>query len=138
MSLNDLRQSEMMAHLLDELEDGRDIGHYGRLVFAMVAHHFCDDDELVDALRKDPGISDDDALALVHQVRARGYNPPRRERILEWQARQDFPICPNPDDPRACNVYRELQFPEDVYEDIQEFYEDFSVEQRDGATTSRR
>ena len=29
-----------MAHLLDSLNDGKDIGHYGRLVFAMVARHF--------------------------------------------------------------------------------------------------
>jgi len=68
--------------------------------------------------------------ALVLQVRTRDYNPPRRERILEWQAQQDFPICPNPRDPGACNVYRDLQFPEDVYEDIQEFYEEAASEAR--------
>jgi hypothetical protein len=131
-TLNDLRQSEMMAHLLGALEHGQDIGHYGRLVFAMVAHHFCDDNELVQTLKKDPGVSEPDALALVRQVRARDYNPPGRERILEWQARQDFPICPNPGDPRACNVYRELQFPEGVYEDIQDFYEEATTESREG------
>ena len=127
MSLNDVRNSEMMAHLLDALDRGQDIGHYGRLVFAMVAHHFCDDDELVRTLSKDPSLDEGEATALVHQVRARQYNPPRRERILEWQAQQEFPICPNPNDPRACNVYRELQFPEDVYEDIQEFYEEAAM-----------
>jgi hypothetical protein len=124
MSINDLRQSEMMAHLLDALDASEDIGHYGRLVFAMVAHHFCDDDELLGQLTKNPGFTEAEAAALVKQVRARDYNPPRRERILEWQSRQEFPICPHPDDPRACNVYRELQFPDDVYEDIQEFYEE--------------
>lgn len=124
MSLNELRQSEMMAHLLDALDAKQDIGHYGRLVFAMVAHHFCDDDELVAQLTKDPDFEQADAVALVKQVRTRDYNPPRRERILEWQAQQDFPICPNPEDPRACNVYRELKFPEEVYEDIQDFYEE--------------
>ena len=132
MTLNDLRQSEMMAYLLDALEDGQDIGHYGRLVFAMVAHHFCDEDELVQTLKKDPSVSEAEALALIRQVRTRDYHPPRRERILEWQARQDFPICPNPEDPRACNVYRELQFPEDVYEDIQEFYEETTTQGRTG------
>ncbi len=120
----ELRNSEMMAHLLDALEAGKDIGHYGRLVFAMVAHHFCDDDELITLLTKDRSFSEDEARALVKQVGARNYNPPSRERVLDWQSRQDFPICPNPEDPRACNVYRELQFPEGVYEDIQEFYED--------------
>jgi hypothetical protein len=37
MALEDLRQSTMMLHLLDALDRGEDIGHYGRLVFAMVA-----------------------------------------------------------------------------------------------------
>ena len=58
------------------------------------------------------------------QVKGRDYNPPKRERILEWQAQQEFPICPNPDDPRACNVYRELRFPDGVYEEIDEFWEE--------------
>ncbi len=123
MTLSDLRQSEMMVHLLDALEAGQDIGHYGRLVFAMVAHHFCEDDELIKLLARNPDFDEDRARALVNQVRARNYNPPSRERVLEWQARQAFPICPNPEDPRACNVYRDLQFPEGVYEDIEEFYE---------------
>jgi hypothetical protein len=43
----DLRDSPMMAHLLDALEEGTDIGHYGRLTFAMIARHFMDEDELV-------------------------------------------------------------------------------------------
>src|SRR5919199_1273372 len=109
MSLNDLRNSEMMAHLLDALEAETDIGHYGRLVVAMVGRHFVDEDELVSLLARDPACSEEEARSLVAQVRSRGYTPPRRERILEWQSRQEFPICPTPDDPRACNVYRELQ-----------------------------
>jgi hypothetical protein len=40
MSLDELRENEMMSHLLNALEDGQDIGHYGRLVFAMVGHTF--------------------------------------------------------------------------------------------------
>ena len=123
MTLNDLRQSEMMPHLLDALEQGQDIGHYGRLAFAMVAHHFCSDDELIAALTRNPDFSESEAVSLVHQVRSRDYNPPSRERILERQSQQDFPICPNPEDPRACSVYRDLQFPHDVYQDIQQFYE---------------
>jgi hypothetical protein len=123
MTLNDVRNSEMMAHLLDALEAGQDIGHYGRLVVAMVGHHFLDDDELTALLAQDKDFDEEEARALVLQVRERDYNPPRRERILEWQSQQDFPICPNPEDPRACNVYRELSFPDGVYDDIQEFYE---------------
>jgi hypothetical protein len=115
----------MMQHLLNALERGEDIGHYGRLVFAMVARHFIDESELRRFLENN--LSKEEALALCKQVQAHDYNPPRRERILEWQARQDFPICPNPDDPRACNVYRELQFPDDVYEDIEEFYEEVAA-----------
>ncbi len=47
MAVEDLRQSPMMAHMLDALENGEDIGHYGRLVFAMIGRHFVSEDELV-------------------------------------------------------------------------------------------
>ena len=120
----ELRKNEMMAHLLDALDDGQDIGHYGRLVFAMVSRHFMDEDELVGTLKKDGDFSEEDARALYLQVQGRDYNPPKREKVLEWQAQQGFPICPNADDPAACNVYRDLQFPDGVYEHIQEFYEE--------------
>ena len=123
MPVQDLRQSPMMSHLLDALERGEDIGHYGRLTFAMVAHKFLDRDELVDWLAKDRDFDEAKAKALVQQVEERDYNPPSRRRILEWQAQQEFPICPTPDDPNACNVYRELAMPEEVYEDIEEFRE---------------
>ncbi|MDP8947667.1 MAG: hypothetical protein M3N09_06145 [Actinomycetota bacterium] len=124
MPVEDLRQSPMMNYLLDALDNGEDIGHYGRLTFAMVAHHFLDKDELVEWLSKDGDTDENEARALAQQVEERGYNPPRRERILEWQEQQDFPICPNPADPDACNVYNELQFPDAVYQDIQEYREE--------------
>jgi hypothetical protein len=122
--MEEMRKSPMMAHLLDALAAGQDIGHYGRLVVAMVGHHFVDDETLVEVLAQDGDFSAEDARGLVRQVRKRDYNPPSRARILEWQAQQEFPICPTPDDPRACNVYSELAFPEAVYADIQEFYEE--------------
>jgi hypothetical protein len=112
-----------MAHLLDALDEGKDIGHYGKLVFAMVGRHFLDEDELVTYLQKSPDTSEEDARALYRQVQGRDYNPPRRERVLEWQEQQDFPICPNPEDPDSCNVYRDLRFPDDVYEDIADYRE---------------
>jgi hypothetical protein len=119
MAIEDLRKNPMMSHLLDALERGDDIGHYGRLVFAMVARHFLDEDELCTWLRKDRRTSAEEALALCRQVEGRDYNPPRRERILEWQRDNPFPICPDPDE---CNVYRDLRFPEHVYRHIQEYY----------------
>ncbi len=123
MAVQDLKQSPMMGHLLDALDKHQDIGHYGRLVFAMVARHFMKEDELVKYLEKNPGVSEEQAQALVQQVQGRDYNPPRRERILEWQKQQDFPICPNPDDPDACNVYKDMKFPDDVYENIEDYRE---------------
>src|SRR4051794_34065121 len=105
-----LRDSPMMAHLLDALEAGTDIGHYGRLTFAMIARHFLPEEELVRLLAGQPGHGEEEARSLVLQVQGRDYNPPKRERILEWQAQQEFPICPTPDDPGSCNVYRELRF----------------------------
>ena len=98
MALQDLRQSAMMSHLLDALDRGEDIGHYGRLVFVMVARYFLSNDEVVEQLKKDPDCDEQKAWGLVKQVEARGYNPPKRERILEWMDQQKFPICQNPKD----------------------------------------
>jgi hypothetical protein len=123
MSVADLRKSPMMAHLLDALDDGKDIGHYGRLTFAMITARFLPPEEVVTWLRKDRDCDETEAKALVQSVESRQYNPPSRARILEWQAQQDFPICPTPEDPNACNPYRELDMPEEVLEDIEEFRE---------------
>ncbi len=123
MPVEDLRQSPMMAHMLDALDNGEDIGHYGRLVFAMIGRHFVSNEELVELLTKDHDADEQEIRAMVQQVQDKGYSPPRREKILEFQNQQDFEICPNPDDPDACNVYNELQFPDDVYESIQEYQE---------------
>lgn len=123
MVATELRKSEMMAHLMDALESKQDIGHYGRLVFAMVAHHFMTEEEVVKYLMKDPDLSESEAKSLYLQVQSKDYNPPKRDRILEWQEQQDFPICPNSDDPDTCNVYKDLQFPEHVYEHISHYYE---------------
>ena len=75
-------------------------------------------------LVKDPECDVARARALVDQVEARGYNPPKRERILEWMSKQDFPVCPDPQDPAQCNVYRNLDFPKEVYEQIERFHEE--------------
>jgi hypothetical protein len=141
---SDLRHSPMMAYLLEALEKGTDIGHYGRLTFTMVARHFLDEGKLIRLLANQPGHNEAEAKALVNQVKAHDYNPPKRERILEWQAQQDFPICPNPDDPGSCNVYSELKFPDGIYDNIQEFYEEQTGEgeptgpEKNRETTGRR
>ena len=122
MAVKDLKQNEMMAHLMSSLEEGKDIGEYGRLVFVMVGRHFLEEDELVRFLKKNPDVSETAARALVKQVEARGYNPPKREKIMQWQAEQRFPICPT-EDPDGCNVYRNLPFPPEVFEKINEYYE---------------
>jgi DNA primase large subunit len=124
MAVEDLKQSPMMNNMLEALDRGEDIGHYGRLTFAMVARYFVDDEELVQLLAKDGDTDENKARALVQQIEVKGYNPPRRDRIVEWQEQQDFQICPNPDDPDACNVYNELTFPDGLYEDIQQYREE--------------
>ena len=123
MPVEDLRQSPMMNHLLEALDLGEDIGHYRRLTFVMIARHFVSNDELVELLTKDRDADEQEIHALVQQVEEKGYSPPRRDRVLEWQSQQDFQICPNPDDLDACNVYNELSFPDEVYESIQEYQE---------------
>jgi uncharacterized protein YozE (UPF0346 family) len=123
MAIEDLKKDEMMTHLIGSLEGGQDIGHYGRLVFAMIARHFISEEEVIQYLMKDKDGSEEKARGLLEQVKARNYNPPKKERILEWMSQQRFPICNEPDNPDACNVYRNLQFPEQVYQRISEYYE---------------
>lgn len=125
MPEKDLRSSPMMQHLLDALARGEDIGHYGRLVFAMIARHFMDDAEVVAWLSRHGSTSEEEARSLCEQVAAHDYSPPRPDRIRAWQAQQEFPICPT-DDPDACNVYRDLKFPQDVYDRIAEYYSEKS------------
>lgn len=122
MPIEELRNNEMMSHLLDSLNDGQDIGHYGRLVFAMVARNFIPEDELIHLLAKDPDCDEEKARALVQQVEARNYNPPKRERILEWMQKQEFPICPDAQNPQSCNVYRDMEFPQELYDKISSYY----------------
>jgi hypothetical protein len=127
MALEDLRNDRMMSHLIESLESGQGIQHYGRLVFAMVARHFVDEQEIIRLLSKDPECDEVEAKRLLSQVSARDYNPPHRNRILEWMKEQEFPICPDTADPQQCNVYRDLNFPESVYEKIAEYYEQKSA-----------
>jgi hypothetical protein len=54
VAMEDLRKNGMLAHVLDALDAGEDIGHDGKLVFAMVARHFMDEDELLAYLQKNP------------------------------------------------------------------------------------
>ncbi|HEU5238363.1 MAG TPA: hypothetical protein VFU37_14615 [Pyrinomonadaceae bacterium] len=104
------------------LSKGEDIGHYGRLVFVMVARHFVSESELFILLQRNPDVDEDKARALIEQVTSKGYSPPSREKVLEFQQHQKFPICPNPDDPDGCNVYKDLKFPASVYESINEYH----------------
>jgi hypothetical protein len=120
---SELRKDSMMAHLLDSLQDGHDIGHYGRLVFAMVARHFMPHEEVLAWLTRDPDFSPAEANVMLRQVEGRDYNPPKRDRILEWQAEQEFPILPNPDDPDCGNLYRNLKFPNSIYDNIEHYQE---------------
>ena len=57
------------------------------------------------------------------RCREKDYNPPRRDTILGYQEQQDFPILPDADDPDAGNVYQDLDFPDEVYEDISEYHQ---------------
>ena len=121
--LEALREDSMMAHLLDALDEGTDIGHYGRLTFAMIARHFMTDDEVIAQRTKPPDSSRAQALQMLKQGAGRDYNPPRRDRILEWQAEQEFAIVPNAEDPDCGNVYKSLRFPKELYDHIGHYQE---------------
>ena len=126
MSEDTLRKNPMMAHLLDSLDDGKDIGHYGRLVFTIVARHFLDENEMVAWLTKDKDVEESKARGLLHQVAEADYTPPKAETIRGYEEKQDFQILANPDDPDAGNVYQDLDFPESVYTSISEYHEEKS------------
>ncbi len=117
-----LAASPTVAHWLAALDAGADLGHFGRLAFAIVARHFLSDGELLALLAAQPGYDLDKACRLLEQVRNRGYSPPSRPRLLAWQARQRFPLLPS-DDPSVGNLYRELPWPDDVFGRIEEFWE---------------
>ena len=119
-----LREDAMMRHLLDSLEAGEDIGHYGRLTFAMIARHFLTDDEVLAEMTKDETCSEEDARQMLMQVEGRDYSPPRRDRIMEWQSEQEFPIIPNPHDPDCGNVYKSLRFSKKTYNHIGHYQEE--------------
>ncbi|MGD1900259.1 MAG: hypothetical protein ACFB16_25375 [Phormidesmis sp.] len=123
MPVDDLRKNNTMAHILDALDEGTDIGHYGRLTFAMIAQYFADEEEIVSRLQQDKDFGEAEARSLYQQVTSKDYSPPSRESLLEWQASQDFQIMPNPDDPDLGNVYQDLTFPERVYESISSYNE---------------
>jgi len=120
--MDELRNDPTMAYLIDALERGEDIQHYGRLVLAMIARHFLEHDALVALLARGGG-SVGEADRLLTQVEQADYSPPKREKILAYQREQAFPIIPHGDDPDAGNVYRTLHFPDHVYEHIAEYRE---------------
>ena len=118
----ELRKDPMMAHLLDALAAGTDVGHYGRLTFAMVARHFLPHAEVIAWLTKDNDFSEADAAAMLHQVEGRDYSPPRRERLLEWQSEQEYQFIDS-SDPDSGNLYRNLKFPQEIYQHIGHYQE---------------
>ena len=124
IGIQEMRKDSMMAHLLDSLSAKKDIGHYGRLVFAMVARHFLSNEAVVAWLQKDSDFSTEAATSLLRQVEGRDYNPPKRERLLEWQNEQSFPILPDVKDPDCGNLYRNLKFPDSVYGHIEHYREE--------------
>ena len=75
-----------MARLLDALESGEDVGHYGQFTFAAVAHHFMDEDAVIGLLAKQPDMDEEKARAVVLQIEERDYNPPRANGF--WNSRR--------------------------------------------------
>jgi hypothetical protein len=69
MAIEDLRQSPMMSHMLDE---GEDVGHYGRLIFVMIGRQFAGNDELVELLTKDHDADEECDPTLARACTTRG------------------------------------------------------------------
>ena len=60
---------------------------------------------------------------MLRQVEGKDYTPPKRDRLLQWQKEQEFPILPKPEDPECGNLYRNLKFPDEVYQHIGHYQE---------------
>jgi hypothetical protein len=120
----DLRESPMMASLWDDLKIGVDVGHFGRLLFCIVARHFMQEDEIIKLLSNGDNMVPEDAQAMLLNVNERNYNPPRPAVIRKWQERQGYKIIPveHQHDLAYGNLYSELRFPREIYEQVGEFY----------------
>ena len=123
MPIEELKKSPMMNHLISAMEGGQDVGHYGRLTFVMVGRYFLSNEEMVEIMTHDKDCDEAKAKSLIQQVEAKGYNPPKRDRILEWMSQQEFQICDDPENPDSCNVYKNLDFPPEIYEKISSYYQ---------------
>jgi hypothetical protein len=115
--------SPTMEHLTRALEEGTDIGDFGRLTFVMAGRHFMSQQELVNLLSRQPGIGEKQAWGLVNQVVEHDYSPPTREQLREWQSYQSFPIWPETVGLEACNLYAELKFPRYIFERVEPLLE---------------
>ena len=112
MAADALRKNDMTAHLMDALDRGEDIGHYGRLVFVMVGRHFMDEDELVRHLKQRGGHGRGEGPGgWSSSGPVRHHNPPKRERIMEWQAPAGLPHLPPRLRPRRLQRLQEPEIP---------------------------
>lgn len=120
----DLRKSPMMAKLWDDLQNKVDIGHFGRLVFTIIARHYLSEDELIRLLANNLEV--EDAQVLLLEVNERNYNPPRPSVIRKWQLRQAYRIIPPDQEHNLAwgNVYAELKLPQEIYDQVGGFYKE--------------
>lgn len=118
----DMRASAMMDRLWTDLSKGTDVGHYGRLVFCMIARHFLDEKEIIKLLGK--SVPTEEAAAMLVEVNRTNYSPPRPAKIRQWQKNQQYKIIPEDKDQSWGNVYTELQLPQEIYENVTNFYKD--------------
>ncbi len=132
-ALDRLRKNPMMRHLVEALEAGDDIGHYGRLTFAIVARYFMMPADLAKFIAKDEDESLKEAQGLVHQVIEADYSPPGPQKIRKWNEEQSFPILPpDHDTVDDANVYQDLDFPEIVYDKIKDYHQEQAAAAMDG------
>lgn len=122
----DMRKSHMMASLWDDLKIGVDIGHFGRLLFCIVARHFMEEEQIIKLLTSGQQMLPEDAQAMLLNVNERNYNPPRPSVIRKWQQKQRYKIIPDEHahDLAYGNLYSELRFPQEIYDQVGEFYKE--------------
>ena len=103
-------RADFFCYDRDALNHKKDMGHYGRFVFTMVALRFLAEDEVVTTVAEDKDFSEEQARSLHAQIKSHDYNLPSRKKILQYQLEQEFPIILNLDDPGE-GIYKQLNAP---------------------------
>ena len=132
-SLDDLKRNPMMRRIIQTMESGQDVGHYGRFIFTVVASYFIGEKEITDLLKRQPEIEDsEEALGFYLQVASARYVMPTSARIRAWdksEEQKNFPLIIQ-GDRNSGNLYREIPLPQQALVSVRSYWREAAVAYR--------